>query len=93
MEGKKLIEQYDDLVIRCPRVGGDVNFLYCRSENNMLPCGWIVGCWQNKIDINRFLEEHYSGDELARIFALPKPRVESLLKMIEKAKERKKKES
>jgi len=39
------------------------------------------------------LEENYSDEELARIFALPRPRVESLLKMIDKAKERKKKES
>ena len=86
-------EQYDDRSIRCPRVGGDVNFLYCRSENNLLPCGWIVGCWQNRVDINKFLEDNYSDEELARIFTLPRPRVESLLKMVEKAKERKKKES
>ena len=88
-----MIEQHDDKTIRCPRVGGDVNFLYCRSENNMFPCGWIVGCWQKKIDINGFLEEHYTREELDRIFAPPKHKVESLLNMIEQAKKRKERKS
>jgi len=81
-----LIEQYDDKTIRCPRVGGEVNFMYCRSENNRLPCGWIVGCWQMRMDINTFLEDHYSKEEQKRIFAPPKPKIESLLNLIEQAK-------
>ena len=88
-----MIEQHDDKAIRCPRVGGEVNFLYCRSENNMLPCGWIVGCWQRRIGIDEFLANHYSKEELDRIFAPPKHRVESLLNMIEQAKKRTKEES
>jgi hypothetical protein len=86
-----LIEQHDDIMIRCPRVGGDVNFMFCRSENNMLPCRFIVGCWQMQIDINKFLEDHYSNEELDRIFAPPKPKIQSLVGLIEKAKEVKQK--
>lgn len=87
-----MIEQYDDKTIRCPRVGGEVNFKFCRTENKMSPCGWIAGCWQTRMDINKFLEDHYSNEELDRIFAPPKPKLESLVEMIEQAKKRIKEE-
>jgi len=45
------------------------------------------------MDINKFLEDHYSNEELDRIFAPPRPKVESLVKIIDKAKKRKKEES
>lgn len=84
-----MIEQHDDKMIRCPRVGGEVNFRYCRFENDMLPCRWIVGCWQMHMDISNFLADHYSREELDRIFAPPKPKIESLVDLIEKAKKAK----
>jgi len=84
-----LIEQHDDKTIRCPRVGGEVTFRYCRFENNMLPCRWIAGCWQMHMDITRFLADHYSKEELDRIFAPPKPKIESLVDLIEKARKAK----
>jgi len=90
-EVNELIEQYDHKTLRCPRVGGEVNFRYCRFENNMLPCRWIVGCWEMYIDINTFLEDHYTKEELDRVFELPKPKIQSLVGLIEKAKEVKKK--
>jgi hypothetical protein len=84
-----VIEQYDDETIRCPRVGGEVNFRFCRFENNMLPCRFIAGCWQGRMDISTFLDEHYSEDELERIFTPPKPKVESLLGLIDKVQQEK----
>ena len=81
-----MIEDYDEKTIRCPRVGGDVTFKYCRFENKMLPCKWIIGCWRMYIDINKFLEDYYSKEELDQIFALPKPKIQGLVGLIEKAK-------
>jgi len=81
-----LIDQYDDKTIRCPRVGGEVNFRFCRSENNMLPCRWIIGCWRMRMDINEFMAEHYSKEQMDRIFTPAKPKIESLVDLIEKAK-------
>ena len=85
----RVIEQYDDETIRCPRVGGEVNFKFCRFENNMLPCRWIIGCWQNYMDVKRFLSDNYSNEDLAQIFAPPKSKVESLVNLVEKAKKKK----
>ncbi len=84
-----MIEQHDDKTIRCPRVGGEVTFRYCRFENNMLPCRWIAGCWQSQMDINAFLADHYSKEELDRIFAPPGPKIESLVDLMEKARKAK----
>jgi hypothetical protein len=84
-----VIEEHDDKWLRCPRVGGEVNFKFCRSENNMLPCRWIVGCWQARIDINTFLKDHYSKEELAQVFTPPKPKIESLMGLVDKAKKAK----
>ncbi len=85
-----MLEQHDDKTIRCPRVGGEVNFRYCRFENNMLPCRWIVGCWEMRMDINTFLADHYSKEELDKIFVPPRPKIESLVDLIEKASKLKK---
>jgi len=38
------------------------------------------------MDIAAFLEEHYTQDELNSIFTPPKPKVESLMGLMEKAK-------
>lgn len=83
------MEQHDEKTMRCPRVGGEVTFRFCRFENNMLPCRFIVGCWQGQMDITAFLDAHYSEDELDRIFAPPKPKIESLVGLMEKAKQAK----
>ena len=85
------MEQHDEKTMRCPRVGGEVTFRFCRFENNMLPCRFIVGCWQGQMDIEAFLYEHYSEDELNRIFAPPKPKIESLVGLMEKVQKAKQK--
>jgi hypothetical protein len=64
--------------------------MFCRSENNLLPCRWIVGCWQGRIDVRKFLDEHYSPEELEKSFVPPKPKIESLVELMERAKEVKK---
>jgi hypothetical protein len=79
-------EQHDYKTMRCPRVGGEVTFRFCRFENNMLPCRFIVGCWQGRIDIEAFLDKQFSEEELDKIFTPPKPKMESLVDLMEKAK-------
>ena len=87
---KALIEEHDHKLVLCPRLIAKVNFKFCRSENEMLPCAWVAGCWQMRIDIDRFLYEHYSTEGLNRIFGPPKPKIENLLELIDKAKKHRK---
>jgi hypothetical protein len=42
-----------------------------------------------QLDINGFLAEHYSEEELDRIFVPPKPKMESLLDLMEKVRREK----
>lgn len=83
-----MIEQHDDKTIRCPRIGGPVNFKLCRSENKMLPCRWVVGCWQMYFDVITFLHKHFSKEQMGKIFVPPKPKIESLVEMVEQVKKR-----
>jgi hypothetical protein len=55
----------------------------------MLPCRFIVGCWQGQMDIEAFLDEQFSEEELDRIFAPPKPKMETLVHLMEKANKEK----
>jgi hypothetical protein len=41
------------------------------------------------MDINNFLAEHYSEEELDRIFVPPKPKMDSLVDLMEKVRREK----
>ncbi len=85
-----MIEQYDSLVIRCPMLGGEVPFQYCRKLNEELPCRKIIICWEFRIEIGKFLNEHYSFNQIHQALAPPnKTRLETILELIEKAKKTK----
>lgn len=82
-----MIEAYDVLIIRCPQLGGEVPFKYCRTLNEDLPCRRVMVCWEFRMEISKFLAEHYSIDQIQRALALPtKTRLESILELVEKAK-------
>jgi hypothetical protein len=82
-----LTERYDHLEIRCPRLGGEVTFAYCRVEGGDLPCMRIAACWQCCIPIAEYLRVSLSPDQLER-FAQQRPnaRIVTLVEMIEAAK-------
>jgi hypothetical protein len=82
-----MIEEYDDLLIRCPMLGGEVPFRYCRTLSEELPCRKIIICWEFRIEIGKFLSEHYSLDQIEKAFSPPtKTRIETIVELIEKAK-------
>jgi hypothetical protein len=80
-------ERYDSLEIRCPRLGGEVTFKYCRVEGGELPCMRIVACWQCCIPVAQYLREILSPEQLERFVGLkPKERIATLVELIEAAK-------
>jgi hypothetical protein len=83
-------KEHDDKQRRCPRLGGAVSFLYCRTcEEDRQPCFKIIDCWWESFDIAAYLEDNFS-EELCRklVQARPKPKVNQLLELIEAAKQR-----
>jgi hypothetical protein len=80
-------ECYDPLQIRCPRLGGEVTFKYCRVEGGELPCMRIVACWQCCIPVVEYLREMLSPGQLERFAEQkPKERIATLVELIEAAK-------
>lgn len=80
------ITAHDARQRRCPRLGHDVPFSYCRSPGTDLPCGRISDCWWELFDVEAFLRAHYSEEQIQQILAPPKNKTLSLFELIEKAR-------
>ncbi len=88
---KKIIPPSDDVEIRCPRLGHQISFSYCRFENQGLPCFKILECWHAHFDVEAYLRGELSQEDWRRVFESPrKPKLLSLVEMIEQAKKSKK---
>jgi hypothetical protein len=61
-----------------------VEFTYCTSLNEGLPCRNIIGCWKSRTDIMVFLKEHFTDADLKKIFSGPaKTRLDRIIESIE----------
>jgi hypothetical protein len=60
-----------------------IEFPYCTAVNNGLPCRNIIGCWKTRTDILSFLREHFTDDQLKKVFStLPKTKIERIIDII-----------
>ena len=89
--GKENRPPDDAYQIRCPRLGHQISFSYCRSENSGLPCFKTLDCWYDHFAVEVHLREILSPQEWEKAFeSPPKPKMLSLLELIEQAKQRNK---
>ena len=73
--------------IRCPKLGDEVDFSYCKKENYGLPCPRTIICWSPYFDVEAILKKEFTKEEWEKIFETPpKPKIVSLLELIEEAK-------
>jgi len=82
------MDQYDKERIYCRRLGHWITFNYCRQENTGLPCRKIADCWFEKLKIKEFLKKNYKEEEISYIFEHSKPKLTSIVELIEQAKKR-----
>jgi hypothetical protein len=82
--GRKHLER------RCPRLGGQVSFQYCQEcGEGDLPCFKVIDCWWEFFDVVDFFQNMLSEDDFNRLLQLkPKPKLTSLLELIEQARNR-----
>ena len=84
---KKTTPPGDDYEIRCPRLGHQITFSYCRSENYGLPCFKTLDCWYNHFSVEEFMRLELTPEQWEEVFGRPpKPKIISLVEMIEEAK-------
>ena len=78
------------LVQRCPRLGNFVPFHYCKiCGDHQQPCFKILDCWWEHFDVVGYLKDHLSEDQFNLLIAAqPKPKVSSLVELIDLAKKR-----
>lgn len=80
----------DHLTRRCPRLGGMVEFGYCRIlGEDGLPCVKVLDCWWETFDVVGFFRRNLSESDFQKIAAArPKPKIASILEIVEEAKRR-----
>ncbi|PKL37770.1 MAG: hypothetical protein CVV44_15645 [Spirochaetae bacterium HGW-Spirochaetae-1] len=83
-----MIEQYDNEKGYCRMLGHYIEFRYCRTVANGLPCRKVLDCWFETIDVRSFMDEHFTSEEQEKIFTPPMDKVSSILELIEKARSR-----
>ena len=80
----------DDFMIRCPRLGHQIYFSYCRQENIGLPCFKTLDCWFQHFTVEEYLRKELDPEEWMQVFGKQsKPRMHSLLDLIDQAKKEK----
>ncbi len=79
----------DDYQIRCPRLGHQISFSYCRLENMGSPCFKTLDCWHEHFPVEEYLRKELPSGQWEGTFGgPPKPKMLSLVEMIEQARKR-----
>jgi len=83
------IDEHDEELRRCPRLGHDVTFAYCRAESESTPCRLVLDCWWERFDVRAYAESHFSSEVRAKLED-PRPpnKMASLLDLIQQAQSR-----
>jgi hypothetical protein len=80
---------FDKVQVRCPQLGGEVTFGYCRSLNEGLPCPRSLVCFELKFPVEVYFRKVLEEETFDRIFSTPPPsRMERFLTTLAQAKQR-----
>jgi hypothetical protein len=86
-----LNEHDQEVLLRCRRLGHEINFGYCRQESAGKPCRLILDCWWERFDVRSFLSAHLPEGAMAQFEQArtlePAPKLASLLDIIQQTKE------
>jgi len=86
MDAEAILERIDRLETRCPKLGHQVAFSYCRQERGGLPCARTLACWQPRFPVELVLRRTVTEADWNRIFVEPpKSRIDALLDAIDRA--------
>ncbi|MCK4999343.1 MAG: hypothetical protein KAS23_07405 [Anaerohalosphaera sp.] len=81
------IDQHDDKKMYCRMLGHHITFDYCRKGANSQPCRKIFDCWFKTFDVEQFVTDHFTEEQIKAILTPPKPKMTSLIELIQKAQQ------
>ncbi len=78
--------KWADYIIRCPKLGHEVDFKYCTVENSGLPCLKILKCWKHIDGLEDWLKNSLGEPSFSNYFnqSFQKPKILSLVEIIER---------
>ena len=78
---------FEQLEIRCPKLGNQVTFAYCLREGGDIPCPRTIKCWQSYFPVEAYIRKRLTPADWERCFnQKPKEKISTLLELIEAAK-------
>ena len=80
------IEGYDHRRRRCPMLGHELSFAYCRAPGKDLPCRKILDCWFETFDVRAFVREHFTDEQIRQALAPPADKMNTLVDLIQRAR-------
>ena len=87
-----MIDQNDKRKRHCPMLGHELHFSYCRSPGSDLPCRKIFDCWFRVFDVEGFMRQHFSQEDIEKILSPRSDKAVTLAELIDKARKRAKQE-
>jgi hypothetical protein len=81
-----MIDDHDREQGYCRKLGHHLAFGYCRRVNQGLPCALARDCWFERFAVEQFLEENYTGEELACASAPAPGKLATLLEAVLRAR-------
>ena len=82
------ITRHDHRRRRCPMLGHEVPFSYCRQPGAHTPCRKIFDCWWQTFDVVGFMREHHTEEEIQRILTPRNDKRVSLVELIRRAQKK-----
>lgn len=81
---------HDQRQRRCPRLGHDVFFGYCRiCGDDSSPCFKVFDCWWEQFDVVDYLRKHLTTEAFDKLRSNPpQNKVSSLVDLIQQARKR-----
>jgi len=75
--------------IYCSQLGMIIEFSYCVSMNEGLPCRNAIRCWRDRMDIEHHLKEILGEEGFHKNFSgLPKTKLERIIELVNNSAEK-----
>lgn len=84
------MNRYDKVEIRCPKLGCEITFAYCKQEQGDLPCARTIGCWKPYFPVEEYLKEILSDVDKERFHnARSQGRMATIFETVDRIKSQK----